>query len=347
MGREGSPTSVARDDMETATPSKDNDVNPLHIHVGDEDEVRLYWRKRQIRQKYCSLLCMLLFGFFIGFGTGAGIFIQKDWGSNDDDDSSPTTPDTILVADFIDGKPWEQTNDPVMGGQSTGAFTVSADGVGLLEGSVKIVKFLTKCSGGAQDGEQCADDATDDTDDATCPGGVCVRAPGFIKAEKAGTFPDISACSAFVISCKHYTGDPMGDYTGYRIGFGTQRAPEDLEPHRWSSGFKAPFQAGMVLTDVEIPFTAFSDDWDDATGEIIVSCADDQRVCPHASNLQDLQKLSIWGEGVEGNVHLEIHSIKAINCAGGAHTAATGSWSHAAATAASDESEDGGEPDDD
>ena len=94
---------------------------------------------------------------------------------------------------------------------------------------------------------------------------------------------------------------------------------------------------------MEIPFTAFSDDWDDATGEIIVSCADDQRVCPHASNLQDLQKLSIWGEGVEGNVHLEIHSIKAINCA----ATSGGTWSHAAATASSDESEDGGEPDDD
>ncbi len=43
---------------------------------------------------------------------------------------------------------------------------------------------------------------------------------------------------------------------------------------------------------------------------------------------------------------LEIHAIKAINCAGGAHTSG-GSWSHAAATADSDESEDGGEPDDD
>merc|ERR1712147_452077 len=86
-------------------------------------------------------------------------------------------------------------------------------------------------------------DGNDDTDDATCPGGVCVRAPGFIKAEKSGTFPDISTCSGFVISCKHYTGDPMGDYTGYRIGFGTQRAPEDLEPHRWSSGFKAPWSS--------------------------------------------------------------------------------------------------------
>ena len=334
MGREGSPTSVARNDMETATPSKDNDVNPLHIHVGDEDEVRLYWRKRQIRQKYCSLLCMLLFGFFIGFGTGAGIFIQKDWGFDDDDDSSPAaTPDTIVVADFSDGKPWVQTNDPVMGGQSTGEFTVSADGVGLLAGSVEIVTFLTKCSGGAQDGEEC-------TQDSECPAGFCKRAPGFIKAEKSGAFPDVSTCSGFVISCKHYTGDPMGDYTGYRIGFGTQRAPEDLEPHRWSSGFKAPFQAGMVLNDVEIPFTSFSDDWDDATGEIIVSCADDQRVCPHASNLQDLQKLSVWAEGVEGAVHLEIHSIKAINCAGG------GTWSHAAAMS-SDESEDGGEPDDD
>ena len=50
--------------------------------------------------------------------------------------------------------------------------------------------------------------------------------------------------------------------------------------------------------------------------------------------------LQVWAEGVEGAVHLEIHSIKAINCAGG------GTWSHAAAMS-SDESEDGGEPDDD
>ena len=108
--------------METATPSKDNDVNPLHIHVGDEDDVRLYWRKRQIRQKYCSLLCMLLFGFFIGFGTGAGIFIQKDWGSDDDDDddtpdhrtrsSSPTSPNRrghgLPVARYRDRRRREQ-----------------------------------------------------------------------------------------------------------------------------------------------------------------------------------------------------------------------------------------------
>ncbi len=335
MGREGSPTSVARDDMETATPSKENDVNPLHIHVGEEDDVRLYWRKRQIRQKYCSLLCILLFGFFIGFGTGAGIFIQKDWGSDDDDDSSPpATPDTIVVADFTDGKPWTKTNDPVMGGKSTGTFIVE-DGVGTMQGSVEVVDFLTKCkfdNGGT--GDVC-------TENADCPDGHCAFAPGFIKAETAGPFPDISTCSGFVISCKHWTGNPAGDYAGYRLGFGTQRAPEDLEPGRWSSGFHASFQAGMVLTDVEIPFTSFSDDWDAATGEIIVTCAEDQRVCPHASHLQDLQKLSVWAEGVEGSVHLEIHSIKAINCAGGA------SWSHAAATAASDESEDGGEPDDD
>ena len=72
---------------------------------------------------------MLLFGFFIG--TGAGIFHQKDWGS-----STTTTPDH--ARHYRGPTPWGQTNDPVMGGQSTGAFTVSADGVGPLEGSFKI-----------------------------------------------------------------------------------------------------------------------------------------------------------------------------------------------------------------
>ena len=302
---QASPTSVARGDMETATPSKENDVNPLHISGAvEEDDVRLYWRKRQLRQKYCSLLCMLLTGFFVGFGTGAGVFIQKDWGG--DDDEAVSTPDTIIVADFTDGIPWNQKNDPVMGGDSTGTFTVT-DGVGLMSGSVEIVSFL--------------------------------NAPGFIKAEKEAVYPDISTCSGLVVSCAHFTGDPSAEYAGYRIGFGRQRAPEDLDPHKWSSGFKAPFAPGMNLMDVEIPFTAFSDDWDDATGDVIVTCAEDERVCPTGSVLRDIQTLSVWAEGVEGAVHLELHSIKAINCGGGR-------WSHAAATdEAEDESADGGEGD--
>ena len=257
---QASPTSVARGDMETATPSKENDVNPLHISGAvEEDDVRLSWRKRQLRQKYCSLLCMLLTGFFVGFGTGAGVFIQKDWGG--DDDEAVSTPDTIVVADFSDGVPWAQKNDPVMGGDSTGTFTVT-DGVGLMSGSVEVVSFL--------------------------------NAPGFIKAEKEAVYPDISTCSGLVVSCAHFTGDPSAEYAGYRIGFGRQRAPEDLDPHKWSSGFKAP---------------------------------------------RDIQTLSVWAEGVEGAVHLELHSIKAINCGGGR-------WSHAAATdEAENESADGGEGD--
>ena len=315
MGREGSPTSVARDDMETATPSKENDVNPLHIHVGEEDDVRLYWRKRQIRQKYCSLLCMLLFGFFIGFGTGAGIFIQKDWGEDDDDDDDARPPDTIVVADFAASTGWLPVLDSVIPGGTSEATFVIEDGVARFVGSVRVVDVPS----------------------------LNASFPGFVMAEKTAPFPDVSTCSGFVISCRHWAEE---DYAGYRLGFGAQRAPEDLNPGRWASGFKAPFAPGRALGDVEVPFTSFSDDWDQATGEILVSCADDERVCPHASHLRDLQKLSVWAEGVEGDVHLEIHAIKAINCAGGAHTSG-GSWSHAAATASSDESEDGGEPDDD
>ena len=138
-------------------------------------------------------------------------------------------------------------------------------------------------------------------------------APGFIKAEREGKYPDISSCDAFVLTGRHT--DYTSEYGGYRLAFGRARAPADLNPHRWTSGFKAPFTIGMIVDEVTIPFTAFSDDWDDATGDIIVTCAEDVRVCPTSSVLEDIETLSVWGEGVEGAVSLEIHAIKAINCA--------------------------------
>ena len=223
---------------------------------------------------------------------------------------APVESDVVLVADFAASTGWLPVLDSVIPGGTSEATFVIEDGVARFVGSVRVVDVPS----------------------------LNASFPGFVMAEKTAPFPDVSTCSGFVISCRHWAEE---DYAGYRLGFGAQRAPEDLNPGRWASGFKAPFAPGRALGDVEVPFTSFSDDWDQATGEILVSCADDERVCPHASHLRDLQKLSVWAEGVEGSVHLEIHSIKAINCAGG------GTWSHAAATASSDESEDGGEPDDD
>ena len=77
----------------------------------------------------------------------------------------------IVLATF-DGAPltthtWEQMNDPVMGGQSVGTFSV-VDDLGIFDGQVVDVPFLA--------------------------------APGFIKVDvvdktSGRIFPDISSCS--------------------------------------------------------------------------------------------------------------------------------------------------------
>merc|ERR1719229_2179026 len=81
--------------------------------------------------------------------------------------------DVVLVTfDGAEGSThhWLQMNDPVMGGESTGTFTVDPDrAVGIMDGKVVDVPFL--------------------------------KAPGFIKALPRDTpaqqiYPDISSCQA-------------------------------------------------------------------------------------------------------------------------------------------------------
>jgi len=63
-----------------------------------------------------------------------------------------------------------------------------------------------------------------------------------------------------------------------------------------------------------IPFSAFSNAWDDATGDILVECADDERLCLTEGILRDIKNMQIWGEGRGGIVHLEIEKIFATGC---------------------------------
>ena len=54
---------------------------------------------------------------------------------------------------------------------------------------------------------------------------------------------------------------------------------------------------------------------DDATGNPIHTCAENAELCPDKKTLQNMKTMSIWAEGVEGEVHLEIKSISGYNCA--------------------------------
>jgi hypothetical protein len=171
---------------------------------------------------------------------------------------------------------WLEQNDPVMGGKSTGTFTADrANKVGVFNGTCAIVPFL--------------------------------KAPGFIKVISSGSTPDVSSCKNFVLNVKS-----ASDYKGFRFSFGSAHYPGKRS---FAYGYKSDFEAPVgKFGDVVLPFTGFSDHWNDGTGAPITKCADDPKACPTADSLKKLETLSIWGEGVEGDVHLEVKSIRATGC---------------------------------
>jgi hypothetical protein len=192
---------------------------------------------------------------------------------------SAVTAKDIALATFDGAKgttlTWTQQNDPVMGGKSTGTFTVQ-DNEGVFDGTCAIVPSL--------------------------------GAPGFIKASTSKTtLPDVSSCSGLALTVKS-----SNDYDGFRFSFGSKRA--DCGKF-FAVGHKANFKAPKgEFGTVQIPFTDFTDCWDDATGEAIKTCADDAKYCPDQGTLSDMKTMSVWAEGKEGDVHLEIQSVVATGC---------------------------------
>ncbi|CAK9078551.1 Chaperone protein DnaJ [Durusdinium trenchii] len=175
---------------------------------------------------------------------------------------------------------WTQMNDPVMGGQSSCNFTV-ADGVGVLLGQVADVPYL--------------------------------KAPGFIQAYVTDVspfeiFPDITGCKSLSLEVKS-----MVDYKGYRFSFGSAHAPGG-KFHAY--GYKSNFDAGKVAewNTVTLPIEGFTDFWDDATGEAIKTCQENKIYCPDATTLKDMRTMAFWAEGLKGQVHLQIKSVKATDC---------------------------------
>lgn len=186
--------------------------------------------------------------------------------------------ENIVLVEFDSSKGplpvWEEMNDPVMGGKSTGEFTVM-EGMGVFSGEVVDVPFL--------------------------------KAPGFIQASTPGPFPDVSSCKALSITCRSLT-----NYEGYKIAFGDKRGPIDCS--FFSRGYKTALAAPSDLAAVEIPFDLFSNCNDDGTGLPIRTCEDDPKVCPNERALENLGLITVWGEGVGGEVHLEITRIEATQC---------------------------------
>jgi len=184
---------------------------------------------------------------------------------------------------------WTTMNDPVMGGKSHSSLHID-DGIASFEGTCAIVPFL--------------------------------HAPGFITMvtgnpyslnpfKAKAVFPDVSSCTGVLINVRSST-----DYDGYYISFGTDKVPGG----HYAMGYKSPLKDkykvpfGSEFKDVIIPFNEFSSNWDDATGKTKVSCKDDESYCPTISTLQNMKTMTFWGEGVEGDVALDIRYIGAVGC---------------------------------
>jgi len=199
--------------------------------------------------------------------------------------ASVTAADDIMIATFDGAKgttlTWKEMNDPVMGGKSTGTFTIdSASKVGVFDGKCAIVPSL--------------------------------KAPGFITAGATGSFPDISHCQNLVLNV-----NSANSFAGFRVSFGSEHYPPFYK-HFFARGFKSDFQPPTgKFGDVVLPLKGFTDHWDDATGKAITTCADDSKACPTQKRLQNLETVQIWAEGIEGDVHLQIRSIRASGCTTG------------------------------
>merc|ERR1711953_1104652 len=184
---------------------------------------------------------------------------------------------------------FKELNDPVMGGKSTGTWSLG-NGFGILDGEVVDVPSLS--------------------------------APGFIKAAADGTFPDISAFAdgSLVLSVRTTT----PDYAGYRVTVVSGAVSADfacagggglpLSRGCYKEKFSVP--AGSEFVDVKIPFTTFSDKWSSATGEHTAECADDSSTCLTAGKLSKIKRVEFWGEGANGKLHLEVQSVSAESASG-------------------------------
>jgi hypothetical protein len=168
--------------------------------------------------------------------------------------------------------------DPVMGGKSTGSFKTESN-IGIFSGTVRDVPSLS--------------------------------APGFIKIQTSNAdYPNISTCSHILIEAMSNN----ADYQGWRIGLGNSKAPQS---RRFATGHKADFSAPSdKYQNISVAFDSFTNYWDPATGDAIVTCKENVKYCLTISILENVQTISIWAEGVNGDVTLNIRGMYATGCNG-------------------------------
>lgn len=97
------------------------------------------------------------------------------------------------------------------------------------------------------------------------------------------------------------------DYNGFQISLDT-----DTNKSQYPS-FKANVKVPVIgeWTEVVIPFTDFSNSWDQFSGDIMIKCEDNTSVCITEEDKKHLSQIGIWAQGITGKFHLEVKAIRA------------------------------------
>jgi len=210
---------------------------------------------------------------------------------------APQSPVVLVTFDgSATDRKWHVTNDPVMGGQSKSTFAVK-DGVGMFSGTCAVVPFL--------------------------------KAPGFCNiGTEHGLFtpPKFADASAFIDGSLYLTlKSSTPSYKGFKVDFGAKNLtrPSGNAMHHSGASLKANFEvpaaAAAGFVTVKVPFSSFSVDWSDYTGECDTKdpggyqhvCCDSEHpeVCPQAHHLASITSFEVWAEGTAGDFDLELKQI--------------------------------------
>jgi hypothetical protein len=216
---------------------------------------------------------------------------------------APTSNDTAVTFVTFDGTPktthhWQHMDDPVMGGKSVSTFGTE-NGMGVFDGTCAIVPFL--------------------------------KAPGFCKVAtthklfQPARFADASGYIDGALYLEVASTTPA--YKGFKIELLAKNVTRPRPGmHHSAPSFKADFavpahaEAGAFST-VRVPFSAFSVDWSDYTGECdtkdptgeqhLCCTPEHPEVCMKVWHLRQITGFAVWAEGVEGDFAIDLKSIAA------------------------------------
>jgi len=176
------------------------------------------------------------------------------------------------LANFDGAHSWYALNDPVMGGQSTSNLEIVGNEA-IMNGTVAIVPALS--------------------------------APGFVVLQSSNgateEFENLSGSSHLEIKVRSFV-----DYPGFKISVAA-------DTFNWQfASFKANFDlvSNGELETVMIPWSAFSNEWNGATGES--TCPADKDCTPADDQLDRISNVGFWLEGSEGDFEVEVVSIKGV-----------------------------------